>query len=65
MVAAESPIVLLDEALAHVDLSLRARLGVQNMFLGRTVIAVVHDATSNETVNVRVVEAPRPAELRA
>jgi ABC-type bacteriocin/lantibiotic exporter with double-glycine peptidase domain len=54
-VASETPIVLLDEALAHVDLGLRARLGAADLFKGRTVISVVHDANPREVSHARRV----------
>lgn len=41
-VASETPIVLLDEALAHMDSSMRARLMQSDLFVGRTVIMVTH-----------------------
>jgi ABC-type bacteriocin/lantibiotic exporter with double-glycine peptidase domain len=43
VVASDAPVVLLDEALAHVDAARRAQLGRQ-LFAGRTVIMVSHDA---------------------
>ena len=55
-VASDKPVVLLDEALAHVDLGLRARLGGAGLFTGRTVVSVVHDASARETAEVRLVE---------
>jgi ABC-type bacteriocin/lantibiotic exporter with double-glycine peptidase domain len=54
-VASEAPIVLLDEALAHVDLKIRARLGAASLFRGRTVISVVHDASARELGRAREV----------
>ncbi len=54
-VASATPIVLLDEALAHMDLSMRARLGGAGLFRGRTVIAVAHDASAREVGGARVV----------
>jgi ABC-type bacteriocin/lantibiotic exporter with double-glycine peptidase domain len=56
-VASEAPIVLLDEALAHVDLKIRARLGAASLFRGRTVISVVHDASAHELRTAREVRA--------
>ena len=56
--ASSAPVVLLDEALAHVDLGLRSRLEVQAMFHGRTVISVVHDASARERSLARVVAEP-------
>ena len=54
-VASDTPIVLLDEALAHVDLGMRARLGAADLFRDRTVIAVAHDASPREVAGARVV----------
>lgn len=54
-VASETPLLLLDEALAHVDLGMRARLGAADLFRGRTVIAVVHDASPREAAHARVI----------
>ena len=42
-VASPRPIVLLDEAFAHMDLPLQRRLRAQNLFAGRAVIYVDHD----------------------
>jgi ABC-type bacteriocin/lantibiotic exporter with double-glycine peptidase domain len=54
-VASDTPFLMLDEALAHVDLTMRARLGAANLFRDRTVIAVVHDASPREAAHARVV----------
>jgi subfamily B ATP-binding cassette protein HlyB/CyaB len=54
-VASEAPIVLLDEALAHMDLDMRGRLGATDFFRGRTVISVVHDVSKAEESGCRVV----------
>jgi ATP-binding cassette subfamily B protein RaxB len=54
-VASESPIVLLDEALAHMDLDMRSRLGATDLFHNRTVISVVHDASTAESSRARVM----------
>jgi ABC-type bacteriocin/lantibiotic exporter with double-glycine peptidase domain len=56
-VASETLLVLLDEALAHVDLARRTRLGGGSLFAGRTVIAVVHDASPREVARTRQVVA--------
>ncbi|HSO40227.1 MAG TPA: ATP-binding cassette domain-containing protein, partial [Labilithrix sp.] len=63
-VASETPLVLLDEALAHVDLARRARLGTASLFHGRTVIAVVHDASPREVANARQIAEHGAASLR-
>jgi ATP-binding cassette subfamily B protein len=47
-VASEAPVLLLDEAFAHMDGSMRARLGSNDLLRGRTVILVVHDSTVYE-----------------
>jgi ATP-binding cassette, subfamily B, bacterial CvaB/MchF/RaxB len=54
-VASEAPILLLDEAMAHMDLEMRARLGAADFFRDRTVISVVHDASSAEAARGRLV----------
>lgn len=46
--ASPAPILLLDEAFAHMDAIMRARLATLELLRGRTVIAVVHDATNRE-----------------
>ena len=62
--ASESPIVLLDEALAHVDLGMRAKLGGADLFRGRTVLAVAHDASPREAAGARLV-TPRDSRSAA
>jgi ATP-binding cassette, subfamily B, bacterial len=42
-VAAEQPVLLLDESLAHLDQVTRAELKRRELFAGRTLITVVHD----------------------
>ena len=42
-VAAEQPVLLLDESLAHLDQVTRAELKQRDLFAGRTLIMVVHD----------------------
>ena len=41
-VASTSPVVLLDEAMSHLDPSLRAKLDVRALFSGRTTLSVAH-----------------------
>lgn len=43
--ASDRPIVLLDEAMAHVDGLARARLRASALFAGRAVVVVAHEAT--------------------
>lgn len=57
-VASQTPIVLLDEALAHMDLSMRARLDVGRLFPNRTLVVVAHDASAREIAGARVVGMP-------
>jgi ABC-type bacteriocin/lantibiotic exporter with double-glycine peptidase domain len=47
-IASPAPILLLDEAFAHMDGMMRASLATLDILRGRTVIAVVHDATTGE-----------------
>lgn len=47
-VASQAPVLLLDEAFAHMDGIMRARLAALDLLRGRTVIAVVHDASLKE-----------------
>ena len=47
-VASQAPILLLDEAFAHMDGVMRARLAGLDLLRGRTVVAVVHDASLKE-----------------
>ena len=47
-VASQAPILLLDEAFAHMDGVMRARLAGLDLLRGRTVVAVVHDASLRE-----------------
>lgn len=54
-VASEAPLLLLDEAMAHMDLGIRARIDASNLFEGRTVISVVHDVSPREAAGARVV----------
>jgi ABC-type bacteriocin/lantibiotic exporter with double-glycine peptidase domain len=44
-VAADRPVVLLDEAYAHLDRLTRARLQEAGLFAGKTVVEIVHDDT--------------------
>ena len=59
-VASHCPFVLLDEALAHIDLKMRASLDIAKLFAGRTVISIVHDASDRERAQARNVELLRP-----
>lgn len=47
-VASSKPILLLDEAFAHLDALVRERLAKAGLLSGRTVVSVVHDATPAE-----------------
>lgn len=47
-VASPAPILLLDEAFAHMDGIMRTTLANLDLLRGRTVVAVVHDASSRE-----------------
>jgi ABC-type bacteriocin/lantibiotic exporter with double-glycine peptidase domain len=62
--ASPAPILLLDEAFAHMDAIMRSKLASLDLLRGRTVIAVVHDATSRERGAATFVLGHREARPR-
>ncbi len=48
-IASDAPVLLLDEALAHLDAETKRRFFAQQPFAGRTVVFVEHDPVAGST----------------